>query len=426
MVPGGFQQLIAITSLVAALCLNTPSAWAYVFGKDDRVPLPSKLEHLKYKIGFLYTRSGKYGCTASCVAEDTILTAAHCVLGGRGKRSAKPAADLKFYLPNKYLKGRYNSADVLHAGDYLPRNVLTGVGGKRTYNGRNSTLDWAFVKLSVKACTQGSLGLKSLKMGEIAKAGKAGKLMEVAFHGDKNFGEILYYTNKCRIKGIGSKRKRARVAKTIRHTCDLVQGASGSPLLMSVDGKLSIVGLNVAERYTQRYLRRGKKIIKYYKRKPTYNLAVHPSTFIDHLDQLTPVKLVLGARRLEQIQEGLKERKLYTGPIDGVFGPATRKAIRTYQKSLDYPILGMPTVSLWQEIGTPTVAKNEDKPDSQLTELERLSKKRLTLSGKARNALTLEIYRKRMERVTATQAEWARKNAPTAGDVKPSAPVPTH
>ncbi len=426
MVPGGFKQLIAILTLFAGLCLNVQAASAYVFGKDDRVPLPSKLEHLQYKIGFLYTRSGKYGCTASCVTEDIILTAAHCVLGGRGKRSAKPATDLKFYLPNKYLKGRYNSADVLHTGDYLPRNVLTGVGGKRTYNGRNSNVDWAFVKLSARACKRGSLPVKSLKMGEIAEAGKSGKLMEVAFHGDKNFGEILYYTNNCRIKGVGSKRQLARVAKTIRHTCDLVQGASGSPLLMNVDGELSIVGLNVAERYTQRYLRRGKKIIKYYKRKPTYNLAVHPSAFIDHLELLSPVKLVLGARRLEQLQQALKARKLYSGAVDGMFGPATRRAIRKYQQSQDSPVLGMPTVALWQEIGTSSVAKSEEKPEQQLTELERLSKKRLTLSGKARTEVTLEIYRRRMERVAAQHEEWARKNAPTSAEIKPSASVPTH
>ncbi|MEM8647193.1 MAG: peptidoglycan-binding domain-containing protein, partial [Pseudomonadota bacterium] len=197
-------------------------------------------------------------------------------------------------------------------------------------------------------------------------------------------------------------------------------------LLMHVDGELSIVGLNVAERYTQRYLRRGKKIIKYYKRKPSYNLAVHPSAFIDHLDLLAPAKLVLGARRLEQLQRALKERKLYTGAIDGMFGPATRRAIRKYQESQDTPVLGMPTVALWQEIGTSTVAKSAEEPEQQLTELERLSKKRLTLSGKARNDVTLEIYRKRMERVAAQQAEWARKNAPTSAEIRPSAPVPTH
>ncbi|MCP5084010.1 MAG: trypsin-like serine protease [Alphaproteobacteria bacterium] len=412
---GGSKYIIAALAVAAGVWLSASAATAYVFGKDNRVRLPSEYSHLKNKIGFLHSRKGRFGCTASCVAQDTILTAAHCIFGRRGKKSTKAPDDLKFYLPHS-LNGHYNSARVWHVGDYLPRNVLTGVGGRRTVSGRNVNADWAYAKISANVCKLGSLKIKSLPMGKIAKAGKDNKLLEVAFHGDREFGKTLLFTNKCRVKGVTTKRRRRSVAKTIKHTCDLRPGASGSPLLMKLEGQLTIVGLNVAERSTRRYLRRGKKIIKYYKRKAAHNVAVHPSTFIRQLDQIAPAKIVLSARHMETFQRSLKERKLYTGKIDGVFGPATRNAIRKYERSISEPVLGIPTEKLLERIAalSPPEKPKDLKTKGELTEIERLREKRRTVSGKAREALTLEIYRKNMERLTALQNEWSRANGISA------------
>ncbi|NNF77802.1 MAG: hypothetical protein HKN05_07205 [Rhizobiales bacterium] len=423
MFSGDFKYLIAVLAVAAGVSLNAWPAAAYVFGKDDRVPLPSEYSHLKHKIGFLHSRKGHFGCTATCVAKDTILTAAHCIFGRRGKKSTKAPDDLKFYLPHTHMTGHYNSARVWHVGDFLPRNVLTGVGGKRAVSSRNIDADWAFAKIGSNTCNRGNLKIKSLPMGEIAKAAKSNKLIEVAFHGDREFGKTLLFTNNCRVKGVTTKRRRRSVAKTIMHTCDLKSGASGSPLLMTVGGQLTIVGLNVAERSSRRYLRRGKKIIKYYKRKPTHNVAVHPSTFIHQLNQIAPAKIVLSARHMESFQRSLKERKLYAGKIDGVFGPATRNAIRKYERSISEPVLGIPTQKLLDKIAalsSPVEQTSKQIKAKPLTEIERLREKRRTLSGKARNALTLEIHRKNMERLTAMQNEWVIKNAGAAsGSAKP-------
>ena len=44
-----------------------------------------------------------------------------------------------------------------------------------------------------------------------------------------------------------------------------------------------------------------------------------------------------------RIQEALQRRGLYTGPIDGLFGPATERAIRAYQRSIDAEPTGILT-----------------------------------------------------------------------------------
>ncbi len=36
--------------------------------------------------------------------------------------------------------------------------------------------------------------------------------------------------------------------------------------------------------------------------------------------------------QIKEAQEGLKRAKVYTGPVNGMLGPATRRAIRAFQK----------------------------------------------------------------------------------------------
>lgn len=37
--------------------------------------------------------------------------------------------------------------------------------------------------------------------------------------------------------------------------------------------------------------------------------------------------------QIKEAQEGLKRAKVYSGPVNGVLGPSTRRAIRAFQKS---------------------------------------------------------------------------------------------
>ncbi len=46
----------------------------------------------------------------------------------------------------------------------------------------------------------------------------------------------------------------------------------------------------------------------------------------------TPAAHRWTADQIKEAQEGLKRAKVYTGPINGMLGPATRRAIRAFQK----------------------------------------------------------------------------------------------
>ena len=210
----------------------------------------------------------------------------------------------------------------------------------------------------------GHLPLRSFSRKDIARASKTGKLVEVAFHGDRDFGKELLITENCKIKGGKAHRKR-RNRSLILHTCDLTEGASGSPLLVKTASGLSIVGLNVGGILRRKVLKRGRKIIKRYKSRAIHNIAVDVSLFMDRLDQIRAVQPVDNETDIRLLQQALRERRLYRGKLDGVFGPGTWNAIRKFEKKKKWPVLGLPTKLLLRELNAEKEYSLEARADTQ-------------------------------------------------------------
>ena len=87
---------------------------------------------------------------------------------------------------------------------------------------------------------------------------------------------------------------------------------------------------------------------------------------------------VYPANLIRKIQQGLADQGFYLGSIDGRFGPKTEAAIRTYQKSADLPVDGVPTTSLAIDLET------GGKVGQLLNTLE---KSRIAAADSAREAL---------------------------------------
>lgn len=321
----------------------------HVFGKDDRVELPEKYKHFREKIGLLYNSTVKYGCTATCVAPDVILTAAHCVLQTAKNKRFPDTTGLKFFLWSSRLPNVRISTDVLYSSDLIPRNVVAGFPISKKFRGTNFKKDWAFIKLRRRICGTNALMLKSITDIEMVEASKSGKLLEVGFHGDRDFGEKLLITKNCGIKGVSLKKKRRKNPRTssiIHHTCDMYKGSSGAPLMIETIAGPAIVAVNVAEYFRQKYLKRGKKIVKRYRKKPLYNIAVTVSTFSKYFPLMAWNNISAYDLQLKEIQQMLMDKELYLGKLDGVFGPATWRAIQKFEKANKKTVMGLPTTEI--------------------------------------------------------------------------------
>jgi len=55
---------------------------------------------------------------------------------------------------------------------------------------------------------------------------------------------------------------------------------------------------------------------------------------------LMPRASALDRGDVKKVQESLRDKGYYTGPVDGIMGPQTRAAIRQYQQSENLPVTG--------------------------------------------------------------------------------------
>ncbi len=328
-------------------------------GKDDRRELPDEHANLKYRIGFLYNSANNVACTASCLAPDVILTAAHCVLAHNRAKHRAAKKHLNFYIRSPEILDQLFEVPVAWAEDATPRNIVSGAPVTRPYRSKGFRRDWALVKLPVPACASGTLPLKSLSRGEMRAAAKSGKILSVGYHGDRDFGEKLLMTGKCRVKKLSGKRKRA-LGPLIYHTCDLSKGASGSPLLMQTTSGMAIVGVNAGGIFHQRVKMHGKRVVKRYKSKPVHNVAVSANQFSAFLEPMASLRIVREELELRQLQSALKDRKLYAGKPDGIYGPGTWKAIRSFEKRNRRPVMGIPSQSLLGDLGIDNTVSDEN------------------------------------------------------------------
>ena len=61
---------------------------------------------------------------------------------------------------------------------------------------------------------------------------------------------------------------------------------------------------------------------------------------------MTPIASESGGYDLLTIQQSLRTKGYDPGQVDGKLGPATRRAIRTYESDQGLPITGMPSLEL--------------------------------------------------------------------------------
>ena len=62
-------------------------------------------------------------------------------------------------------------------------------------------------------------------------------------------------------------------------------------------------------------------------------------------------EVILPRKTVLELQRLLKMLNVYTGPVDGMYGPMLRVAIEMHERRQHLPVTGLPTPSLLQQLG---------------------------------------------------------------------------
>lgn len=328
-----------------------------VIGKDQRVRLPEKYKSIGKGIGIVFQPGGGWACTAFCVKPSVITTNAHCLFGRPGVRGAIKLDQIQFAVTAKSRGLRYRSSRLLLSDTKQPGlSIYSGY-----YRSRRSLLefsnDWALAKLRYPICKGAELELAQLSPRQIAKEAQANRLSLIGYHGDKQM-DGKWLSRNCRTRSTSDKRyllpsqrrRLRRVDSLMLHTCDATRGASGSPLLVQGPAGPKVVAINAGTIGFTRYRRtrtgrRGRAVLS-----RATNVAVLSRTFADGLERFSSEKLLTSGKAFQRVQQLLGTAGLYKGPIDGLYGPASRSAIVRYERRHQMAALGVPTESLLQHL----------------------------------------------------------------------------
>ena len=280
---GGIRTILPV--IAAGLFLFAAAfageARADIIGRDDRKPLPPKLEQaLGNAIGLLVYRlrdengrlvPGRYSyCTATCVGRHTILTAAHCVIRIRRHRKYTPdLGTMRFMLwPGDPKRRRVFDLAGFPDDAERRRFMRAGPGNVTAFNGERP-LDWALLPLEAGRACPARLRMAPVPMRD-QRLQKGAPLMLVGFHGDlvKRGIRELRYTLCHALADTYARRimreQRRRTGQSVLvHDCDATGGASGSPMLVRNRGRIYIAAvLSGHSKFGRTYRNRKGQVIR--------------------------------------------------------------------------------------------------------------------------------------------------------------------
>lgn len=324
-----------------------------VFGADDRLLLPRRLSALEGKIGLLYESRSRSICTAFCVDDAMIATAAHCLFRTRGER-ALPLVNMSFQLSARKKSNATGIAGASRGAS--AQHVLAGSTSLSVHPPIDATKDWALVRLAQPVCKGSALRLSRRSPSDLASPGADRQVYQVGYHGD--FGSWrLTLSPPCVVRRTTPVANEKSVAldfsdasALILHTCDTGGASSGSPLLMDGPNGPEVVGINVGTYLQSRVLTQAGAIVRRYKAEMIANTAVSTAAFRDHCDVFAAADLLTTRKQLRDVQDALTAAGHYEGPRDGRYGPQLRVGIEAFERSERRPPTGIASAALLKRL----------------------------------------------------------------------------
>ncbi len=327
---------------------HSPVLPVAVFGKDQRKGLPRNYKKLDRSIGLLHNPRTNTLCTAFCVGPDIIATASHCLFGHR-KRNKLYISSFLFKLKSRGAKHQLFSKMAGYRRTQSQQYIISGTTHLNRKPPIGAARDWALIRLAQPACRNGWLKTRPLSLGILETAARNNKIFQVAYHMDfRNWQKA--YSRSCSIhRSFGGlswkniKKHFSSPRSLILHQCDTGEASSGSPLLMDTPDGPVVVGINVGTYQQREVIVKNGRILRRSRFKTIANTGVSAGAFSHKITFLKRAKILTSRQELKRLQSALKQRRLYLGRIDGIYGARTSAAIKIFEQRLHRGTTGLAT-----------------------------------------------------------------------------------
>jgi protease YdgD len=338
---------------------------AATFGSDDRVPLPARLKDLQEKLGLLFNLRTRTVCTAFCVAENVVATAGHCLHRTVGERPPRLA---DFWFARNYDAVRDFARIAGHADGSAAQNVMSGGSSLSVRPPIDASRDWALVRLARPICNKGVLPVRALSAKQILREARAERVFHVSYHRDFTPWRLAY-SRACEVKRSFEGADWSTIAKDfsdpghlILHTCDTGGASSGSPLLLDTPQGPQVIGINVGTYIQSKVLMQRGQVRQRLKADMIANTGVNATVFAAKLQAFRDAVILPSGPKMRALQGLLKSRQLYSGAVDGAYGPALRSAIEAFEKEQGLPVTGVPTQALLDRLSLGRSERKAPRP----------------------------------------------------------------
>lgn len=325
-----------------------------VFGSDDRTNVPARLEAVALKVGLLFNNQSRTVCSAFCVAENVIATAAHCLHKAHAGAAMRHA---DFVFARNYDRSRDLVKIDGAATGSAAQNILAGDFRMRVKPPIDAAHDWALVKLQRDACPGGGLTVKAVSSEAMIEQSAAGRIFQVSYHRDWAQWRAAY-SKPCQIGRDFDKAPWSSISPDFMdpehialHTCDTGGASSGSPVLLETADGPVVIAINVGTYVQSKVTSQRGQIVR--QRSDTIaNTAVSAVAFAHLIEPLRSQSIIANGGQMRELQERLKSWNLYNGRIDGKFGPSLRAAIEAHERAIQKPVTGLATQDLLTVLAT--------------------------------------------------------------------------
>jgi tetratricopeptide (TPR) repeat protein len=338
-----------------------------VFGRDTRREPPAKYAELTKSVGQLETRVGSkfFLCTAFCVADNVVATAAHCLFEPEIRNHLSKTSIAIGQGPDRRVSAIHGRTP-----EEIQWSIIAGTTAVRTEGiPFNWAHDWALVRPAAPICKDRSLRVQTT--GDHSTSWRKALEKDVfilGYHGDKG-PRTLRYSDDCLSSDAPLEPDLARWLDTVvnldsedllHHRCDFFRGASGAPVfLVDPNGPLAIGVANL-------FATKLPKVPVEYKElneKAVTNRAVRASAFESKIALVRDAPALVSRDDLKIIQKALNEKGYYEGRITGAYDMGTRQAILDLERASDQPVTGRPTAQLVMAARAPDAIPSKPEPD---------------------------------------------------------------